>query len=435
MSGWLMLGVPGAVYVAGLAKIWMPIGLLIGAWWNWYYVAPRLRAYSEQAGDALTIPSYLSNRFHDNSGLIRGLTGLVCLIFFTFYAAAGFVSAGLLFSTTFEMSYQNALILSACLIISYTTVGGFLAVNWVDLWQGLLMLFALLFLPFLTWNIISTEPTRIVETRSLWETLFTLDKIAIISLLGWGLGYCGQPHILVRFMAAKALPELKTARRVCMTWMFLSLLGAVSIGYFGSIYFQHDPLSNPETLFLRLSTALLNPWLIGIMLAAVLSAIMSSVSAQLLVSASAFAEDFYATHFRKKASSDELLWVARIAVLIVSGLAFFIAMHPKSSILDLVSYAWAGLGASFGPVILLSLLWPRMTKNGALLGMFFGGTVVIIFDKLGDIYGGWFLLYEMLPGFSAGIIGCVVGSLIGKKVTSQELSEFGQMREKIATKN
>ena len=289
------------------------------------------------------------------------------------------------------------MVLSAALIVFYTTVGGFLAVNWVDLWQGLLILFALLFLPLVTWVALSGEtviPVALMENQHppILETLFTANKLAIISMVAWGLGYFGQPHILVRFMAAKTVSELTTARRVCMTWMFLSLLGAVLTGYFGYYYFLDNPLPNPETVFLKLSVALVNPWITGIMLAAVLSAIMSTLSAQLLVSASAFAEDFYASRFRNSVSSNELLWVSRLAVLGVSIIAFVIALDPKSNILQLVSYAWAGLGASFGPVILLSLLWPRMTRNGALLGLISGGLTVIIFDKLGDWYGGWFII-------------------------------------------
>lgn len=430
MSGWLMLGLPGAIYAAGFVELWMAIGLFIGAWWNWYYVAPRLRAYSELAQDSLTIPSYIANRFHDKSGLLRGITGILCLVFFTFYSAAGFVSAATLFSTTFSLSYEQALYLSAGMIVFYTVLGGFLAVNWVDLWQGLLMLIALLILPILTWFAISADSAA-QSIAPAASTLFAADNIVILSLLAWGLGYLGQPHILVRFMAAKALPELKTARRVCMSWMFLSLVGAMAIGYYGKIYFAKAPLENPETVFLILSTALVNPWITGVMLAAVLSAIMSTLCAQLLVSSSAFAEDFYATQFRSSASNKELLWVARAAVLGVSVVAFIIALKPDSSILQLVSYAWAGLGASFGPVILLSLLWPRMTRNGALCGLIAGGLVVILFDKLGEWYGGWFTLYEMLPGFIAGLAGGVIGSFVGSPPSAVEQQEFALIKEKV----
>lgn len=438
MGGWLMMALPGGVYASGLVELWMVIGILIGAWVNWYLVAPRLRAYSEQANDSLTIPSFLSNRFNDNSGVLRGITGVVCLVFFTFYSAAGFVSAGTLFSSIFDMSYLNGMILSAVLIVFYTTIGGFLAVNWVDLWQGLLMLFALLFLPLVAFSVVSQEtvPALIENTHPpLLETLFSANKIAMISMLAWGLGYFGQPHILVRFMAAKTVAELSTARRVCMTWMFLSLMGAVLTGYFGYLYFIDNPLDNPETVFLKLAVALMNPWVTGLMLAAVLSAIMSTLSAQLLVSASAFAEDFYAAHFRKTATKKELLWVSRLAVLSVAAIAFMIALTPKTSILDLVGYAWAGLGASFGPVILLSLIWPRMTKNGALLGLFCGGVVVILFDQLDQWYGGWFAIYEIIPAFAAGLLGCVLGSLCGAKPGLKQQEEYQEAIKKSQAKS
>lgn len=437
MSGWLLLGLPGGVYLLGLSKIWMPIGLAVGAYINWIFIAKRLRIYTEIANNSLTIPSYFDNRFDDKSGLLRTVTAIVVLLFFTFYASSGFVSCALLFQTTFNLDYKTALMISATFLVLYTSIGGFLAVNWVDFLQGCLMLFALLIVPAMTVHAIGgMEPTlnTLQQLHFDYHDIFgSLTTVGIISLLAWGVGYFGQPHILVRFMAAKSVSVLPLARRICMTWMVLSLAGAIATGFFGIAYFAQHPLTNPETVFIVLSEKLFPNYLVGILLAAVLSAIMSTIAAQLLASSSALTEDLYHRFVRHyKGSAKELLWVSRLTVLLVALVAIYLATNPKSSILQMVSYAWAGLGASFGPVIVFSLYWKRMTHNGAVAGIIMGAIGVILWKYLEkqnftETLNAVFDIYEILPGFILSSIGIVVVSLLDKKPSAAIQQQFDTM--------
>jgi len=384
MSSWLMLGLPGAIYAAGLSEIWLPVGLLIGAYLNWLFVAKRLRIYTDIANDSLTIPAYFENRFIDSSHEFRIIIAAIILLFFTFYSAAGFVGGGLLFSISFNIPYIQGLWICVLVVVIYTALGGFFAINWIDLFQGLLMLFALIILPVMAfWQLGGVQETisRVSQLDLNYnQVLAGVTPIGLVSLLGWGLGYFGQPHILVRFMAAQTAHNIATARRVCMSWMFLSLLGAVAVGFVGIAFFAGAPLDNPETVFLEMTKTLLFVWLAGIFLAAVLSAVMSTVSAQLLACSSVLAEDGYRALLRKSASQKELIWVGRSSVLLVTAVAFWLAYDPQTTILALVAYAWAGLGATFGPPIIISLFWQRMTKQGALLGMLLGAACVIAWE-------------------------------------------------------
>ena len=415
MSGWLMLGLPGAVYVGGLGQIWMPIGLIIGAYLNWSLVAKRLRIYSEIAGNALTLPVYLSNRFNDRSGVLRLAMAITSLIFFTVYAASGLAGFALLFKVLFNLPYGVGLWFGLFSIVFYTCLGGFIAVNWVDVFQGSLMFFALLILPLVIWlhlhggNNIATRLTMIHLNYT--NPVKDVSFLSIISLLGWGLGYFGQPHILVRFMAAKSSRHMNIAKNVCMSWMILCLIGAILIGLFGAALYAHVPLAKPETVFLHAAVALFAPAIAGILLAAVLSAIMSTISAQLLVCSSALIEDIYTKFFDTHLTPKKEVRFNRVAIVIIALIALLLAINPKSTILELVSYAWAGLGAAFGPIILFSLYWRSMTRNGALLGMVLGGITVVLWKSLAEL-GGIFQLYELIPGFIACSLGIYFGSIL-----------------------
>lgn len=465
MSGWLLLGLPGAIYAAGIKEIWLPVGLSIGAFLNWQFVAKRLRVYTEVAKDSLTIPAYLDNRFHDDSKLLRVITATAVLVFFTFYAASGFVSGAVLFQTSFNMDYHVSLLIGAAVIIIYTSIGGFLAVNWTDFFQGSLMFLALLVVPITAFyhldgwqDIFSTIKSMNVDYV---DAFSGATYVGIFSLLAWGLGYFGQPHILVRFMATKKPSEIPKARCICMTWMILSLYGAIFTGFIGIAYYAKAPLANPETVFLAFTHELFNPWIAGILLAAVLSAIMSTIAAQLLASSSALSEDFYYTFIRPKASNHELVVVSRSTVLIVAVIAVLLASNPQSSILQLVGYAWAGLGASFGPSILLSLFWPRMTRNGAVAGIVSGGVIVIGWHQLHTIFAEkvsiftnslltlaekdpshgvlpWlfehsniFEYYALIPGFLISVVAIITVSLLDKKPSQAIYDEFAEFERQL----
>lgn len=439
MSGWLLLGLPGAAYLSGVSQIWMPIGLIIGALVNWQYVAKRLRVYTVITRDALTVPSYISNRFARYVLTIRGLSAFIVLIAFTFYCAAGFVGIAKLGSLLFEVPYTQALYIGAPIIIIYTVIGGFLAINWVDVFQGMLMLFALLLVPCVVlFQLGASNISALMAQTSASYTNFTNDIgiFAIFSLLAWGLGYFGQPHILVRFMAIKTPKEIALARNIGMSWMVLSLIGAMALGIFGYLYYTEHNLviSDPELVFIELSKILLPTWMLGIILAAILSAIMSTIAAQLMVSASALQEDFYHIFIRPKASGKELLWIGRLTVLLVAGSAILLSSNPESTVLKLVSHAWAALGATFGPVILLSLFWKRMNGLGALVGMISGMAGIIVFGFLLD--ENWIIdVYELLPGFICGTLGVIIGSYLSKPPNQKIIDDFNLMLKKTRESN
>jgi len=408
MSGWLIYGLPGAVYLYGVNNVWMPVGLLIGAYLNWKIVANRLRIFTVVANNALTIPTYLENRFGDKEHVIRIVTAVVILIFFTIYSAANFKSGALLFATTFDMDYTTALIISVLLIVVYTSIGGFLAVNWVDVFQGILMLFALIVLPLMafynldhTVNIATLTKKILVNSPDYFNFFDGVSAVTLISTMAWGLGYFGQPHILVRFMASNSNKAISNGRKICMSWMTLSLLGAVLTGIIGRLYYVDAPLSNAEEVFLELAQDLAPFWLLGILMAAVLSCVMSTVAAQLILSSSAIAEDCYKLIFDKKDDDKSLVIVGRIAVFFVALVAFFFALDKNDSILLLVGYAWAGLGASFGPVIIFSLFYRKMTRFSVVIGMTVGAATVIAWIILRDIFPNVYIYkyYEIIPGF------------------------------------
>ncbi|WNF37901.1 sodium/proline symporter PutP [Bacillaceae bacterium IKA-2] len=446
MSSWLLLGLPGYAYVAGMEVIWISVGLALGAYLNWQFVATRLRKYTEIAADSITVPDFLENRFRDDSKVLRVISALVILIFFAFYTSSGLVGGALLFEASFGLTYTQALWIGAIVIISYTFLGGFLAVSWTDFVQGILMFIALILVPVVAiskmggWNETVTAVGNI--DPSYLDVFAGVTTIGIISLAAWGLGYFGQPHILTRFMAVKSSKEIPKARLVGMTWMVLALMGAIFTGFVGIAYFSAagpglEPLADGshETVFILFTQLLFNPWISGFLLAAILAAIMSTIDSQLLVSSSAITEDFYKAIFRKNASQTELVLVGRLGVVVIALVAISLAYNPDSTVLELVSYAWGGFGAAFGPVIILSLYWKRMTRDGALAGMIVGAVTVVVWaDYLEKWFGitadthSIFGLYEIVPGFILAWITILAVSLLGKEPSQEIQEEFDSVR-------
>lgn len=406
MSGWLLLGLPGFAYVAGLESLWLAGGLLLGTWINWRLLAARLRVFSEVYGDALTLPEFFANRFRDESGWLRGVSAFFILLFFLLYTGSGLVAGGKLFESVFGLPYVWAVAAGASAILLYTVVGGFLAVSWTDVLQGLLMAAALMAVPALAFNAVgglepASERIEAINPHLLnpftGEDGSTIGLIGILSLAAWGLGYFGQPHILARFQAIRSASDVGRARLIALSWVAVTLSAAVLVGLAGILVLE-TPLTSDdrEKVFIELVNLLFHPVIAGICLAAILAAIMSTADSQLLVSSSTFTEDFYRTVLRREAGPRELVAVGRGAVAAIAGLAFLIALDPNTLVLDLVGYAWAGFGAAFGPVLILALYWRRMTKRGALAGVLTGGVTVVVWKQLD---GGLFDLYEIVPGF------------------------------------
>jgi sodium/proline symporter len=428
MSGWLMMGLPGAMHATGLSASWIVIGLTLGAWANWLYVAPRLRTYTEMANDSITIPAYLENRFNDTTMILRLFSAIIIIIFFTFYVSSGMVSGGVLFNSILNLDYHTGLWIITGVVVAYTLFGGFLAVSWTDFVQGIIMIVALILVPVVTLFHVGGPTVAVTEIRSINLDLLDIFQgtslLGIISLFAWGLGYFGQPHIIVRFMAITSVKEIKKARRIGMNWMIFSSVGAMLTGFLGIAYYSKEgmKISDPETIFIELGNILFHPIITGFLISAILAAVMSTISSQLLVTSSSLTEDLYKTFFRRSATDKELVFMGRLSVLVVSILALCLAWTQNNTILGLVSYAWAGFGAAFGPVIILSLYWGRMTKWGALAGMIIGAVTVIIWSKLGlsDV------LYEIIPGFAASLLAVYIVSLLTSKPSVQVSEKFSE---------
>ncbi|MFN4041062.1 MAG: sodium/proline symporter PutP [Brevundimonas sp.] len=419
MSGWMLLGLPGAMFLTGLSSAWIAVGLVIGAFANYLIVAPRLRVYTARADDAITLPDYFDKRFNDRSRLLRIISALVIVVFFTLYTSSGLVAGGKLFQTSFGLDYNLGLWITAGVVLAYTMIGGFMAVSLTDFVQGCIMFVALLIVPIVALTHVGgvegmTETVRSVDPQLL-NVFRDFTLIGLISALAWGLGYFGQPHIIVRFMAIRSVKDVPAARNVGMSWMLLCLLGALGTGLAGLAYATRTglPVSDPETIFIILSDVLFNPLVTGFLLAAILAAIMSTISSQLLVSSSSLVEDFYAIFLRRGASQTELVNVGRGAVLAVALVAILMANNPDSNVLSLVSQAWAGFGAAFGPLVILSLTWRRMTRNGALAGMIVGAVTVLFWIYAPVLPGGETLssvIYEMVPGFVLSFLAILLVS-------------------------
>ncbi len=434
MSGWMLMGVPGFAYLAGLNAGWIAVGIAIGTWANWQFVAARLRRYTELAGNALTLPEFLQNRYKDDSNLLRIVPAVFILIFFVLYTSSGFVSAGKLFETVFGLDFSVAIMLGAGSVVFYTLIGGFLAVSRTDFIQGVMMFFAILLVPICAAMSLGGFGETVTAISNYKASMFdpflkpegtTITLIEIISLMAWGIGYFGQPHILVRFMAIKSTAELPQATRIAMTWVILSLAAAVAVGMVGTVYLT-TPLegTDSEKVFLVMTNQLFPPIIAGVVLSAVLAAIMSTASSQLLVAASAFAQDFYKTLLRKDATQTELVWISRASVLIIASIAVYLGFNPDSFILDMVAYAWAGFGAAFGPALLMSLFWKRTTKIGVIAGIIVGGVTIIAWKNFAP-----FELYEIVPGFIFSLISIYIVSKLDKEPDKDILEIFDKVNE------
>ncbi|TLE00814.1 sodium:proline symporter [Helicobacter muridarum] len=517
MSSWLLMGLPGALYVAGLLNAWIAIGLSVGMFINWMLVAKRLRIYTEVVANSITIPDYFETRFSDDKHILRLISAIVILVFFVFYISSGLIAGGKLFEQTFSIDYNISLIIGAGIIVAYTFFGGYLAVCWTDLLQGILMMIALIIVPIVmlfhiggfgevvdlvnksddihnekvqkTYQYLDTDVNALLEqskqntnnainnlesiiqslnmlseisiddtkasfkslqgralsiqdsinngqssdkiekdlnalfadidstikkslgAKSHFSFLHNVTLLSVISAVAWGLGYFGQPHIIVRFMSIRSTRDIPKATLIGMSWMIISLFGACLLGILGVAYITKFDLSfnDPEKIFIVMSQTLFNPWITGIFLSALLAAIMSTASSQLLVSASTVAEDFYKKILKRDATPRQVMFFSRASVLAVSLVAFFISTDKNSSILSIVSYAWAGFGASFGSVILFSLFWSRMTRMGAIAGMVIGAVVVVIHNNY--LYE-YFPIYEIVPGFVCASLAIIIVSLM-----------------------
>jgi solute:Na+ symporter, SSS family len=442
------MGLPGALYISGISAIWIALGLTVGAFLNYILVAPRLRMYTEVANDSITIPDYFENRFEDKTRLLRIISSIVIVLFFTLYTSSGVVAGGKLFESSFGLSYEWGLYVTAGVVVAYTLFGGFMAVSMTDFVQGCIMFISLILVPVVVLfqlggitpaitglNEISTDFTKLFIDASNGQAL---SFIGIISLLGWGLGYFGQPHIIVRFMAIRSVKDIKTARRIGMSWMIVSLAGTVGTGLLGLVYVTQTQaqLSDPETIFIFLSQTLFHPLVSGFLLAAILAAIMSTISSQLLVTSSSLTGDFYHAFLRRQASQLELVLVGRVSVVAVAAVAIYLAYDRDNSILSLVSNAWAGFGAAFGPVVLISLFWSGMTRLSAILGMLAGAGTVLFWLFAPLTINGQSLsqtMYEIIPGFFVCSVTIVLVSMISAKPTSSILAVFNKVQSRLKT--
>jgi sodium/proline symporter len=411
MSSWLLMGLPGAFYLHGVNQIWIVVGLVVGSYCSWKIIAKRLRRYTEISGDALTITSFLEHRLEDKSRILNVSTLIVIIFFFTIYIAAGFTGSAKLFSAIFGISYFTALVLSCIGIVSYALLGGFLAVSYADLFQGILIFFVLLLVPFFILGKSDLSASDFVMKTiemapSHIDPFYDLSFIGILGFFAWGLGYFGQPHIISKYMAIKEPKQIGLARRICISWMSLSMVGAAVIGLMGFVYFAENPLKEPETVFIAMSHSIFHPIVIGVLVAAIVSATMSTTNAQIIICCSALSEDFYRHFIRKNAANKEMLFVTRMWVVLVAVIAMFIASDQTSSVLGLVGRAWAGLGAAFGPVVLLSLYWKKITRAGGISGVISGALGAIIFSKMS------FISYEILPAFVLSTVVIIVVSLL-----------------------
>jgi len=428
MSGWLLMGLPGAIYLGGIGKTWIAAGLFIGTVLNWKLVSARLRIYTEKT-NAITLPCFFEARFKDPTGLLRIVSAIIILIFFAIYASSGLVATGKLFESTFNVQYHLAVIIGGLVIIAYTFMGGFLAVCWTDVLQGALMVLAIIIVPVLTYNStgganaikeameLKEIPTGLVPPQG--GTLLVCICM-IISSMAWGLGYFGQPHILVRFMSIKSVDKLGKSMAIAIIWVFLSLCGAVVIGLIGIAMFDGLTGGEEEKVFIFMIRDLFNPWFGGILLAAIFSAIMSTIDSQLLVSSSALSEDFYCKAIKREASEREIILVGRGCVVIISIIALVMALDRGNTILEIVSYAWGGFGAAFGPLVLFALYSKKTTWQSALVGMVTGTVVLVLWKQVGLSR----TMYEIVPGFIANCLTIFMVNLFISQKDQTILNEF-----------
>ncbi|NLC73554.1 MAG: sodium/proline symporter PutP [Ruminococcaceae bacterium] len=408
MSAWVLMGLPASVYAFGLGKVWIAVGLAVGYSLSWIFEAPRLRRFSIAANDSITVPSYLTNRFLSKSRALQVICAIIFLVAYSIYSASSIKACGTLFNTVLGIDAKLAMYIAAFIIISYTFLGGFNAVCWTDFFQGLLMLAALLAAPIFALFIIrSSGATASAVPDGFWA--LAADRNDIISGLGWGLGYFGMPHIIIRFMSVRSDKDVKRSAAIGISWTVLILIFSVGAGLVGRMFLSD--LSDSSIVFISMVRKIFPPVVCGILLSAILAAAMSTADSQLLTAASAFASDVYKPIFRKDASNKEMLWAGRIVVMLIAIVAVIIAAAPGSgTIMGLVENAWGLFGAAFGPVILLSLFWRRLSYSGAVAGIIVGAAVDIAWLTL-KVYP----IYEIIPGFIFGGLAAILVSLISKK--------------------
>ena len=443
MSGWLLLGLPGFAFTSGYEALWLAVGLAVGTYANWKLVARRIRVYTEVAKDSITLPDFFENRFHDRTRMLRIVSALFILFFFMIYTSSGFVAGAKLFVTVFGWDYHMSLIIGVGVIISYTFMGGFSAVSWTDFFQGMLMFFAVIAVPVIGLSVLGgwdglnqTMESTNANMLDIWTDSEgnSLTWVAIVSSLAWGLGYCGQPHILARFMAINNAENIRKSRLIAMIWVVIALGAALLVGMVGMAY-PADVLTDGdvETVFMGLVNTLMNPAVSGVLLAAILAAVMSTADSQLLITSSSLTEDIFHLIYRvvkKKPAKDKLLvTVSRLSVVWVALVAVVIAWDKDNSVLGLVSDAWAGFGATFGPLVIMSLYWRRMNVNGAIAGIVVGGITTIVWGKF--LHGGIFDLYEIMPGFVLSMLAIVVGSLITGEPNKEIEEEFDTYEQQL----
>ncbi|WP_158967342.1 sodium/proline symporter PutP [Paraglaciecola sp. L3A3] len=441
MSGWMLMGLPGAMFVTGFETIFIAIGLVFGALVNYLCVAPRLRAYTSVANDSLTIPEFFAKRFDKPKSQIRIVSAVIIVLFFTLYTSAGLVAGGKLFESAFDLSYHLGLIITLGVVVSYTLLGGFLAVSMTDFVQGCIMFLALVLVPVVALQEFSNTEEMLghayqsIPTFS--ESMGNVTILALISSLAWGLGYFGQPHIIVRFMAIRSIKDVSTARNIGMTWMTVTILGALATGLVGVAYVNkfNLTLDDPETIFIVFSELLFNPLISGFLMAAILAAIMSTISSQLLVSASSLTEDIYRLYATKSISEKKTVMMGRFGVAGVALVALLLSLDSDNSILSLVSNAWAGFGAAFGPLVLFSLYKANLTYKAAIAGMIVGAVTVLLWIYLPVMINGKTLsslMYEIVPGFLASSVTIWLVSYFDKSPSQAVISMFKETDSVIA---
>jgi len=438
MSGWLLMGLPGALFVSGMSELWIAVGLLAGAWANWTYVAPRLRSYSEVADDSVTIPSFFENRLGDKSRTIRLVSSIIIVVFFTFYVSSGMVAGGKYFESTFGGDYLTGMLVVAFITVTYTFIGGFLAVSYTDAVQGMIMFCSLIIVPVMallyledpssiwTWATSNSYGPHADGNPQYYSLISGISAATIIGNLAWGLGYFGQPHIIVRFMALRTPKDARTGRMIGMSWMFISIVGAVFIAIIGTAFFGQNPdlaitdTSKYESVFLDMARILFHPLIGGLILTAVLAAIMSTISSQLLVSSTSLIEDIFKVVKKNHPSQNVMINLSRTAVIVVSVVAGLLAVNPNNSILDLVGFAWAGFGSAFGPAVLFMLYWKRLNVQGTLAGMIAGAVVCGVWGNTGlkDV------VYEMVPGVIAATVITYVVTIMTKPPSKEVVAGF-----------
>ena len=434
MSGWLLMGLPGAIFLGGMSEVWIGIGLAVGAYLSWLVIAKRLRQYTKVSGNSITLPQFFENRFRDRKGLLRFISSAVILVFFTIYVASGFVAGGNVFKAIFPgIDYKIAMLIGVLIIVGYTFTGGFHAVCWTDFFQGMLMVVAIVIVPLSAIGLLGGVDQTVQLANNVGPGFLSLfhsidgtaiSLVVIISSLAWGLGYLGMPHILVRFMAVKQVKMIKSSRRIATTWVIISLAFACILGLVGRLYLAPGTFTDAagaQTIFIMMAGRIFPPVVAGILYSAIMAAIMSTADSQLLVSSSAITNDIYLKVAKKQPSEKLLLWMGRISVLVIAVIGALMALDEKSSIMALVKYAWGGFGAAFGPVILMALFWKRMNRAGAFAGILTGFLTIILWN---NFFAGPTGLYELVPGFAFALIAVIIVSLLSKKPSKEIEEEF-----------